>query len=365
MNGIIFTFLSAIFGLTIVRFTIPPLIRVVNAKKLFEPNDTRKVHTSVVPTIGGVSVYIGFALASFLASDGYSLSEVKYLYPAVLLMFFLGLKDDLLSLSPMKKIMVMIATALMLATIGDFRLHSFYGVFGIWQVDYVAGALVSALLIVGFINAFNFIDGIDGLASGVAIIISSTFGICFLLMERFDLSIVSFALAGSLIMFFRYNVFGTEYKLFMGDTGSLIIGTILAALMFKFVEHAPASGIPILSASAPAFAFGLMIVPVTDLTRIFFIRLLHKKSPFKPDRNHIHHKLLKSFPNHLTVTLIICGVNLLFIVLTLFLITTGMNINYTMALTLLAGHLTAYLPFVVARSIRKHVHIKWLKTYPD
>jgi UDP-GlcNAc:undecaprenyl-phosphate/decaprenyl-phosphate GlcNAc-1-phosphate transferase len=365
MKGLIFSFLAAFMGIVIVWITIPPLIRVVYAKKLFEPFEKRKIHKKIVPSIGGVAIFIGFFLSSFVASNGYTLSEVKYLYPSVILMFFIGLKDDLMILPPKKKLVVQIFTAIMMATIGNFRLTSLSGFLGVDHIGYIWGMLISAFLIVAIVNAFNFIDGIDGLAAGIGIVISAIIGTCFILMQNFTLSVVSFALTGSLITFFGFNVFGDKHKLFMGDTGSLILGVILAGIMLKFIELVPGSDISLLPDYALPFALSVFIIPFIDITRVVFIRLLMKKPIFRPDNNHLHHKLLQYIPNHFFITLIFCGVNLLFVGITLLLIYGKFSTNSIILINVGLGYFFCCVPFKIRNWIKENAIKSHSPSYPD
>lgn len=367
MKGLIFTLLAALLGVIAVTLTIPPLIRVVNAKKLFEPFDHRKIHKTIVPSIGGVSIFIGFTLATFLASDDYNFMEIRYLFPAVVLMFFIGLKDDLMILPPKKKLMVQIAAAAIMAFLGDFRLTGLEGFLGIWSLDYFTGTIISILLIVAFVNAFNFIDGVDGLAASIGIIATSILGVCFIYLQKYSLSVASFAMAGSLLAFAYYNMFGKKYKLFMGDTGSLIVGIFLAGIAIRFIEDAHVSDgrLGMLGHYAPAFLTGLLILPIIDLMRVVFIRIVHKKSPFHPDNNHLHHRLLQIFPSHRKVTLVIAGGNLLVLSFTLLLIYLRLEISNIIWCTLSLGFLLCYLPFKIWQTIREKKMQLPAQTYPD
>jgi len=348
INGILYSILSAVLASAFVYYTVPPLIRVIKTKNLYEPLDSRKLHHKKnIPTIGGVSIFIGFTLASIIASDGFDYNDIIYIFPATIIMFFMGLKDDLVNLSANKKLVIQIVVAIMLATIGNFRLSSLYGILGIHEVPYVLGVFISVILILALVNAWNLIDGVDGLASGIAFIASATFGICFILMEHYNLAVVSFALTGSVACFFFYNVFGKKNKLFMGDTGSLIIGTIMVVLALKYMEVAALSDMYLLSYSPPAFAVGVVILPIIDLIRIVVVRVWNKRQPFKPDGDHIHHLLLKLFPRHLTVTLILMGSSLIFIPITLLLLFLNLNINFIIAIQLFIGFSAASIPFFV------------------
>jgi UDP-N-acetylmuramyl pentapeptide phosphotransferase/UDP-N-acetylglucosamine-1-phosphate transferase len=166
-------------------------------------------------------------------------------------------------------------------------------------------------------NAFNLIDGIDGLASTIGIVVSLTFGIWFMLTGSINYAILSAALLGSLISFFGFNVFGKSNKIFMGDTGSLILGLIMSILVIKFNEANITYHGTYAIKSAPAVSFGILIVPLFDTLRVFLLRIFKGQSPFHPDKNHLHHRILKLGFSHIESTALIAMVNILFIVMVL------------------------------------------------
>ena len=301
--AIFYSFLGFILGFIIVVFTIPPLIRVSIAKHLYDTPNERKVSKVIVPTLGGVSIFIGFILSTIVATDGYVFNELKYLIAAVIIMFFVGLKDDLMDISASKKLLVEIVTACILIGLGNFRITNLQGAFGLYEINYTASFVITLVTIVGLINAFNLIDGIDGLASGISIVISSVFGTWFILAGQQAYGIMCFSLTGSLIGFFIYNVFGKKNKIFMGDTGSLILGVIMVILVIKFNELNINQSLPYAIQSAPIVSMAILIIPIIDTLRVIIIRLSEKRSPFSPDMNHLHHNLLKLGFSHLKSTL--------------------------------------------------------------
>ena len=199
------------------------------------------------------------------------------------------------------------------------------------------------------INAFNLIDGIDGLASGLAMLSVSAYGIWFLITGNTQFAILSFALVGSLAGFFIYNVFGVKNKLFMGDTGSLIIGLVISALVVKFNEFNINASASYAIEASPAESFALIIVPLIDTLRVMTIRIYQKKSPFSADNNHIHHRLLALVPSHLKVTIIIVSVNILIIALAYFLNQTSINVNFQFLIVFFTGIFFSFIPSYILK----------------
>jgi UDP-N-acetylmuramyl pentapeptide phosphotransferase/UDP-N-acetylglucosamine-1-phosphate transferase len=336
-------------GFILVMISIPSIIRVAHAKHLFEPFNARKVHTKIVPPMGGVAIFIGFTISSIIATDGISFDSLKYIIASVIIMFFIGLKDDLMDISARKKLMVQILAAVILIALGNVRFTHLHGVLGTDQIGFGFSLILSIFAMVVIINAFNLIDGIDGLASGLAILAASAFGTWFYLSGHPQFAILSFALVGSLAGFFIYNVFGKRNKLFMGDTGSLIIGLVISALVVKFNEFNIDKTVPYAISASPAVSFAIIIVPLIDTLRVMTIRISNKKSPFSADNNHIHHRLLKLVTSHFKVSMIIIAANTFIILFALLLNHLALNINLQFILVLLLGIVISFIPSIVLK----------------
>ncbi len=295
-------------------FLIPPLIKVAKVKKLFDEPNSRTSHSSAVPTLGGIAIYISIIFTvSFWADFGHP-SIMKYVFAATTVVTFMGLKDDLLELSAYNKLMGQMFAAMIFAIWGDIRLTSFYGIFGIQELPYIISVIFTVFTILVIVNAFNLIDGINGLAAGITIVASLTFGVCFFILDpSSEIAFLAFALIGALISFLRYNL--APSKIFMGDTGSLLLGILVSVMAIRFIELDAQSLEKLHISSTPALAMGVISYPLFDLLRVFSIRISQGKSPFQPDRNHIHHLLLDNGLSHETSSLIIALVNILVITL--------------------------------------------------
>jgi UDP-N-acetylmuramyl pentapeptide phosphotransferase/UDP-N-acetylglucosamine-1-phosphate transferase len=237
--------------------------------------------------------------------------------------------------------------AFYVVTLGHYQITNLHGLFGIYEIEYFTGIILSVFVIVGIINSLNLIDGIDGLASGIGIIITGVFGILFLNAGDNLYAITCFSLTGSLVAFFLYNVFGNTNKIFMGDTGSLILGIVVALITIHFIELAPVSNMVFKGSSAIALA--IIIVPIIDTVRVFAIRISQKRSPFSPDMNHIHHNLLKLTGSHLASSSIMIAVNALIILLSFLLIEQVGN-NVLFIILLISGFILASIPAYILKS---------------
>ncbi|MCE1199796.1 MAG: undecaprenyl/decaprenyl-phosphate alpha-N-acetylglucosaminyl 1-phosphate transferase, partial [Marinilabiliales bacterium] len=312
MRDLIYVFLSGFIALVISARTIPTIINVSRQLKLFAVPNGRSSSTYKIPTLGGISIFLGFVLGLTLTRNGYILPGLTFILAGVIIMFFVGLKDDIVTLSARKKLIAQLITASILIVLGHFRFTNLHGFLGIETIPIWASFLLTGFVFIVFINAFNLIDGIDGLAAGLSMFAASVFGVWFFLSGHTEYSIVSFSLVGSLLGFFFFNVYGIKNKIFMGDTGSLILGTVMGVLVVQFNEFNIDKTVPYAIHSTPAVAFGILIYPLLDTLRVFSIRILQKKSPFHADKNHTHHRLLALGMNHKMATYTILFINMLF-----------------------------------------------------
>jgi UDP-N-acetylmuramyl pentapeptide phosphotransferase/UDP-N-acetylglucosamine-1-phosphate transferase len=274
----------------------PAIICLATEKNLMAVPGERSMHTKKTPNLGGVGIFIAFSLCIMILGGLKSLETLQMdhlllLLAAVTIMFFLGVKDDLIGISPKKKFVgeTLAATLVILCT--DVRIENLDGLFGIWELPYLISVAVSLLVFVFIINAFNLIDGIDGLAGTVAILASTVFGFFFMLHGNYFLMLVSFILVGALLAFLRYN-FSEENKLFMGDSGSLFIGFLLIYQSVEFLNMDLGNTIWLALPHKSVLVLSILSFPILDTLRVFIIRISQKRSPFSADKNHIHHRLM-------------------------------------------------------------------------
>lgn len=324
--------LTASVSFIITFLAIPVILQVAEQKKLYDIPDERKVHTRPVASLGGVGIFTGFLLASLLSVQGYLNPEFQYFFAAALVIFFLGLKDDLMILSATKKFIGQIIAASILIHLAGIRLDSMFGLFGFEQLPEGFALALSYLTIIVIINSFNLIDGVDGLAASLGILTMLVFGTYFFAVEYQAYALISFAMAGALGAFLIFN--HNPAKIFMGDSGSLLIGLVNAILVIKFINvaHDPLVAIPI--TSSVALGVSILIVPLLDTLRVFAIRILRGRSPFTPDRNHFHHLLLDSGLGHAAVTFACVGINIGFILLAWFSRSLGTTLLLGIMLTI-------------------------------
>lgn len=339
------SFLTA-FGITF--FSIPPIIKVAKAKHLYDFPNSRKLHLSSIPTLGGLGIFLGFIFAMTFWTNFKNCGHLQYIISSLIILSVIGIKDDVIGLSPFKKALGQIFATLLVVIWGDLRITSMYNIFGIGELPYIASVLFTTFTILVIINAYNLIDGIDGLAASLGIIASTGFGILFYL-NGFDYqqAILAISLTGALVGFLIYNI--TPAKIFMGDTGSMVLGFILAFLAVEMLEYRSHSIHILKSISIPLITMSFIFVPLYDLVRVFSIRIWYKRSPFKADQNHLHHLLLKLGFTHISATLIMSSFACLLITLALIFQKHG---NYWIGLILLSTCLI--FTYILFSLIKKH-----------
>lgn len=313
--------LSAALAFLITFFAIPVIIQVAKDKKLFDEPDERKVHKNVIPTLGGLGIFAGFIIATLMGVPSGITSELQYFAAATTVIFFLGIKDDILVLSASKKFIGQLIAAGIIIKFGGVQISNMHGFLGIYEIPHIASIILSIFTIIVITNSFNLIDGVDGLAGSLGLLTTLVFGTYFFYAGQLTYAVMAFALAGSTIGFLIYNF--SPAKIFMGDTGSLLLGLVNSILVIKFINVAgnPVSNFPI--EAAPAIGFSILMIPLFDTLRVFGLRILDRRSPFSPDRTHVHHFLLDLGLSHRMVTFTCVAVNISFIAMAFFLRNLG------------------------------------------
>lgn len=343
MYDIILSFITAF---VLVYMAIPSIINIAKVKQLYDVPDARKSHEEVVPTLGGVAIFAGVIFSIILWTPFDVFGDLQYILCAFIIIFLIGAKDDILPMSPYRKLLGQILACFILVFKAQVRLTSLYGIFGVYELPVIISIILSMFTILVIINAFNLIDGINGLSGSLGTLISLSMGTWFFLIDRTDLAIIAYSLAGATIAFLKYNI--TPARIFMGDTGSMLIGIVSAILVIEFIEvHSEIQGSPYAFKAVPAVAFGILILPLFDTLRVFFVRIMRGKSPIHPDRSHIHHLLLDSGLSHMQATAVLLGVNFLFILFVVYFQDLG-NLSLVIILLLLATILTA-IPYVISK----------------
>jgi len=324
MAALILVFLTSFF---VVLYATPPLIKVAILKRLFDEPGERKIHIRITPTIGGIIIFAAtlFSFSLWYEIDFKSIStmdqlnraaqyvkEFKLIIATSLVLFFVGVKDDIIGTAPIKKLIAHLLVGLILVLMGDIRITGLHGIFSIYEIPYWGSVFLSLFTYIVVVNAFNLIDGVDGLAAGVGLIVSSSFAVWFIIAHDYVIASLAVSLAGSLIGFLVFNF--SPAKIFMGDSGSLTIGLLLCVMGIKLLEYPidKLDGV-LVHLSKPVYVVAAFIYPLADTLRIFIIRAAKGISPFSADRNHLHHRLIDCGLNHTKTVIIIYTFNLLLV----------------------------------------------------
>lgn len=329
MYNMILAFISSF---TLTFLAIPSIISIARKKNLFDEPGERRSHTVSTPSLGGIAIFAGTIFSIILWTPfAQDFGKLQYILCAFIIIFLIGAKDDIDPISPYKKMLGQVFAAGILVFNADIQITSLYGIFGIYELPDVVSWVLSIFTILVIINAFNLIDGINGLSASIGTLITVTMGFWFFKVDHPEISIVAYSLAGALIAFLKYNI--TPAKIFMGDTGSLLLGLVCSILAIKFIELHNGLESEWAFSSAPAVAIGFLILPLFDTLRVFAKRIAKGKSPFYPDRSHIHHLLIDSGLTHMQATVVLVLVNLFFI----FMVVTLHEIGTLKLLTLILG----------------------------
>ena len=328
-----FPFLIVMVSFSIGYLFMPVVIEIAKKYNFVVSPNKRTSHRGEIPNVGGINIFVSFLVTVFLFSFEV-FSTVQFTLLGLFVILLVGIIDDLINIKVSSKLFGELLAGFFLIVIADIRLSSLHGFLGVYEIPLMVSYFLSFFVFIVIVNAMNLIDGIDGLASGLGILYSLFFAIYFQLTNHPDLSITAYAMVGSLIVFFLYNVFSNKKKIFMGDSGSLLLGYIFNVFIFSFCELNAAGDMPekYQMIAAPAVAFTVLIVPLFDTIRVMITRIKKGYSPFRADRNHVHHLMLSLGLNHRQVTFILMGLSVGFIVIAI----VGRNLsNGVLALVVL------------------------------
>jgi UDP-N-acetylmuramyl pentapeptide phosphotransferase/UDP-N-acetylglucosamine-1-phosphate transferase len=302
-----FGILAFVTAFTVAMIVMPPLIKIINRFKLFDVPDQRKDHTMPIPTMGGIAscagMGVGCAMWYGFTKDIFIIS----LFFSMAILFLVGIMDDLRNMPARYKLVIQVAVGTLIAFSG-LRITSFNGLFGLHELPVTAQYTLTILAITGITNAFNLIDGIDGLAGGIGFMSLIILALFLTFSGDANTAVISFSLAGGLLGFLYYNF--NPARIFMGDTGSLVLGFVVSVLCVKLIQLNITTPVPALP-HIPVFAFSIVAIPVFDTLRVFALRIWSGKSPFTPGRDHIHHVLTNNGWSHRFTTRVICGLHAL------------------------------------------------------
>ncbi|WPO82467.1 MraY family glycosyltransferase [Chryseobacterium sp. JJR-5R] len=340
--------LGFLFSFLITFFSVPTIIKISRRKNLMDEPGVRSSHLRKIPNLGGIAIFYSIGVsASIFAYELFDL--YKFLFASMIILLYIGVMDDIVVMRAYKKLVAQIVVSALIVIGSDIRIRSLFGILGIYELKYFISVIFSIVTFIILINAFNLIDGIDGLAGGYSVICSVLFGVSYYRLGAYNypLVVLSVIIIGAVLAFLYYNLSNYRTnKIFMGDTGSMLLGFLLAFTSICFIDvfiDRKLPGVPrYYLQSAPVMAVAILILPIVDTLNVIIIRLANKKSPFDADKNHIHHKFLQLNLTHrrssfyiILYYLFVVGVAYYF---------RHININLLLVVILLVGFLGAYIP---------------------
>ena len=332
-------------------YTIPTVVKISRRKNLMDEPGSRSSHLRKIPNLGGISMFYSLAVcASIFAFELFDL--YKFLFASLVILLYIGVMDDIVVMRAYKKLFAQIIVTSLMVIGSDVRIRSFFGLFGVYELNYFFSVAISIFTFIVLINAFNLIDGIDGLAGGYSILCSAMFGISYYRLGEYNypLVVLSGVIIGCVIGFLYFNLSNyRNNKIFMGDTGSMILGFLLAFTAICFIDIFIDKELPEVPRyyllSAPAIAMAILILPIIDTLNVFIIRICNGKSPFVADKNHIHHSLLKLGLTHRRSTVYILMYYLFIVSVAYFF--RHINVNVLLLIIVILGFIGAYLPKLI------------------
>ena len=322
---------------------IPKIIHFANKNNFFAKGGGRHSHENQTPIFGGIAISAGLLFSLLFWAK---LEEIQFILVSLIIVYFIGLLDDLLSLTPTKKIIGLFFSIFVLMFLGDLQIKSFHNLFGIQEIPELVAILFTLFVAVIITNAYNLIDGIDGLAGGLGVIASFLFGLIFLFNNDTQYVILSFTLLGALLAYLKYNF--NPASIFMGDTGSLVIGLFFSILSIRLINE----GVNIPNDQqyinkGPFITIVILAIPLFDTFRVFFIRIFSGYHPLRPDRNHIHHALLDLGLGHKMSTFILYIYSVVIAFLSYFMIDMSLGLSIFLLSIIVLGSMS--IPFILIR----------------
>lgn len=289
----------------------PALVKIARLKNIVDNPNARKLNKEPIPVLGGVGIFFGFMFS--LSVAGYYIEGLNIPYViiiAMLLLLYIGVGDDILGLSPNMRFAMQIFAVSLMMFLGNVYIDNFHGIWGIEKLPKIVAGALTVVSCVGIINAFNLIDGVDGLCSGLGMFASLLFAICFIRMGDIACAVLAFSLFGALMPFMLHNVFGRRSKMFLGDGGSLVVGFTCALFVTRVIQN----GSDVVTGSTISFTLAILAIPVFDTVRVMLARILRRRSPFSPDKTHLHHMFISLGFSHAMTTINIITLNGLVVV---------------------------------------------------
>ena len=327
MPDILRIILPALLALLGTLWIHPKVLKIAILKNIVDNPDARKLQRNPVPVMGGIAVFFGIVIGLCSSQAMFNSASTFMLISAMLVMLYVGTIDDIINLSPGIRFLIEIIVIAWLMYASSSSISSFWGLWGVNAIPEWLSYALTIFAAVGIINAINLIDGVNGLSSGYCFMSSVLFAAYFYITGNQIMTTLALSAAGAIIPFFLHNVFGQSSKMFIGDGGTLVIGTMMAMFVMNILDRqADCTELVSKGVGLIPFSLAVMSIPVFDTLRVMSTRILNKKSPFNPDKTHLHHMFIDLGFSHIGTTISILSMN--------FLIVTAWFISYRLGATI-------------------------------
>lgn len=292
----------------------PKILKIAIAKNLVDNPDARKLQRRPIPNMGGPAVFFGITIGGCCSQIVLNSPNIFMLMLAMLIILYIGIMDDILGLTPTIRFVIEILIVCWLMYVNNASINCFYN---LWGINVFSGWIsypLTILACVGIINAINLIDGVNGLSSGFCFMASVVFAIMFYHMDNMAMMTIALSAAGAIIPFFLHNVFGYSTRMFIGDSGTLVVGTMMSMFVISILDaNLSSTSMMLKGVGLIPFTIAVLSIPVFDTVRVMSTRILHKKSPFNPDKTHLHHMFIDLGFSHIGTTISILCLNFIII----------------------------------------------------
>lgn len=348
MNELLPILVPALVAIICTSWIYPYILNVAKTKNIVDNPDARKLQRIPIPVLGGLTVVFGI-LSGLMAFNLFGdFSDIFPAFATIIIILIIGLIDDMISLSPRVRFVVEIILILYLIQSTGCQLNDFHGLWNIGTIPNSVSIPLTVFACVGIINAVNLIDGVDGYSSGYSIVSCTLFGVMFYTLGDIRMVALAAIVAASLLPFFLHNVFGRYSKMFIGDAGTLSLGIIFSVFVMTIISsNQSIEGLPTNLGLIP-FTLSVLCVPVFDTLRVMSARIMKGKSPFSPDKTHLHHLFLELGYSHIGSALSIIMINLLVVLCWFVAFRMGLSINTQLYIVVALGILVTFIfyPFV-------------------
>lgn len=332
----------------------PRLVRLALSKNIVDNPDSRKLQRRPVPVLGGAAVFFGLFLGLGCLSPFFDCARLFPVFTLMMLMLYTGTLDDIMGLSPLLRFVIEIASVLLLVFVGHHAINDFHGLWGLGPIPLWAATLLTVFASVGIINAINLIDGVNGLSSGYCVFASAVFSVYFCHVGDLTMAVLAFVCIGALLPFFVHNVFGASSRMFIGDGGTLVMGLVMSVFVTRVLEGSSGGGrFAAAGMGLIPFTLSVLSIPVFDTLRVMGSRIWRGRSPFRPDKTHLHHLFIDVGFSHAGTTFCILTLNTLVVAAWWLLCRFGASIDLQLYAVVMLGLLFTFGLYVGVKSLPK------------